>query len=195
MGGHWRRILACHIHDISMQRRTEFFQIENCPTDCVSFCYFVMFCLKKCFIFTPNRLWRHSCRIWDLEKAKSVTICGRIWEGVQYTNRSPADEASRTQNSANRASPKGAPDWLSFEYGELHLPDFLCVLWARTHFSDSEKLLQLIRHTMWRRSVSSCINKKIITDIVVYYFVHYERQASTKDLCFHVCCFFGIGIE
>ena len=44
------------------------------------------------------------------------------------TNRSPADEASRTQNSANRASPKGAPDWLSFEYGELHLQDFLCVL-------------------------------------------------------------------
>ena len=106
------------------------------------------------------------------------------------SNRSPADEASRTQNSANRASPKGAPDWLSFEYGELHLPDFLCVLWARTHFSDSEKLLQLIRHTMWRRSVSSCINKKIITDIAVYYFVHYERQAFTKDLCFHVCCFF-----
>ena len=124
----------------------------------------------------------------------------RVWDTVfsyylRNTNRSPADEASRTQNSANRASPKGAPDWLSFEYGELHLPDFLCVLWARTHFSDSEKLLQLIRHTMWRRSVSSCINKKIITDIVVYYFVHYERQASTKDLCFHVCCFFGIGIE
>ena len=106
------------------------------------------------------------------------------------SNRSPADEASRTQNSANRASPKGAPDWLSFEYGELHLQDFLCVLWARTQFSDSEKLLQLIRHTMWRRSVSSYINKKIITDIVVYYFVHYERQALTKDLCFHVCCFF-----
>ena len=60
-------------------------KIENCPTDCVSFCYFVMFCLKKCFIFTANRLWRHSCRIWDLERAKSVTICGRIWEGVQYT--------------------------------------------------------------------------------------------------------------
>ena len=47
---------------------------------------------------------------------------------VKCTNRSPADEASRTQNSANRASPKGAPDWLSFEYGELHLQDFLCVL-------------------------------------------------------------------
>ena len=123
-----------------------------------------------------------------------------MWQHIYYTssnifttlpfesniNRSPADEASRTQNSANRASPKGAPDWLSFEYGELHLQDFLlCVLWARTHFSDSEKLLQLIRHTMWRRSVSSCINKKIITDIVVYYFVHYERQAFTKDLCSH----------
>ena len=119
----------------------------------------------------------------------------KIWIYRENFNRSPADEASRTQNSANRASPKGAPDWLSFEYGELHLQDFLCVLWARTHFSDSEKLLQLIRHTMWRRSVSSCINKKIITDIAVYYFVHYERQAFTKDLCFHVCCFFGIRIE
>ena len=51
-----------------------------------------------------------------------------IWAGLINFSRSPADEASRTQNSANRASPKGAPDWLSFEYGELHLPDFLCVL-------------------------------------------------------------------
>ena len=43
-------------HDISMQRRIEGkysfskLKIENCPTDCVSFCYFVMFCLKKCCI-------------------------------------------------------------------------------------------------------------------------------------------------
>ena len=49
-------------HDISMQQRTEGknsfsnLKIENCPTDCVSFFYFVMFCLKKCFIFTLSAI-------------------------------------------------------------------------------------------------------------------------------------------
>ena len=151
-------------------------------------------CLKViflwCFIFTLRTQVNFEHHDMIVETQYEQQIKYNISANIYYFSRSPADEASRTQNSANRASPKGAPDWLSFEYGELHLQDFLCVLWARTHFSDSEKLLQLIRHTMWRRSVSSCINKKIITDIVVYYFVHYERQASTKDLCFHVCCFF-----
>ena len=55
----------------------------------------------------------------------TVSRIPRFDTSLIYTNRSPAFEVSRTQNSGQQASPKGEPAGLSFESGAPQMQDFL----------------------------------------------------------------------